>query len=319
MLFGMATACGDTGAAPTADAAVVSPQPPPTRAEIEAARQLCAGELPVMLVRDALTDEVQQPDWSCYGKPVRHASAASARTLPFRLSFPAVAPMAPAAIESALNMLVSGVTVDFFFGPSTLVAPAHTHVFDTYSTQLEVPAGATSLTVAIHAEPRSTPGLSISEQRQYGIPIAADETQLEANFTLRDSHALAVDLALRGETDDPTQATIVALVRDCSGHNVIGAQFELIDKETGRTVPSSKLRSSYVQFALPNPDCTYSTGDWPAWFSFNAPVNIVEGVKQHQYNLRVQGRMHADDAEPRVIAERELELFAGGITFVQGY
>jgi hypothetical protein len=60
----------------------------------------------------------------------------------------------------------------------------------------------------------------------------------------------------------------------------------------------------------------YSTGDWPAWLAYDAPVNIVQGVKQHSYKRRVRGRVLANDSEPRVLFERDLELYAGGTTFV---
>jgi hypothetical protein len=72
----------------------------------------------------------------------------------------------------------------------------------------------------------------------------------------------------------------------------------------------------YSEFALPNPECTFTTPGDGAWVMVNAPVNVSDGAKTHSYRLRMKGRMRESDREPVLLGEREVELFAGAITAV---
>ena len=112
-------------------------------------------------------------------------------------------------------------------------------------------------------------------------------------------------------------------MRDCLGRDVGGAVFELIDGETDQPVQvatsGSGPRVAYQQFALPNPSCTFTSVGRSDWMMLNAPVNVEGDKVTHRYRLRLKGRMRESDAEPKVFAEREVELFAGSITAVRLY
>jgi hypothetical protein len=110
------------------------------------------------------------------------------------------------------------------------------------------------------------------------------------------------------------------MARDCDGHDLSGAQFVLIDDETNAPVPlgseAGTPHQAYSRFALPDPTCTFTDAEYPAWMLVNAPVNVNADTKTHGYRLRVQGRMRASDREPVVIAEGEVELFSGVTTVI---
>jgi hypothetical protein len=287
-------------------------------ATVEEGELLCTGALPVMKVRDLNTNTMLAPDWTCYattsvdgGVPADsgarglHAVAATFRLGPL-----------PAA-------LFAGVSVDFFFGPSTLGSPAVTRKLDSESVMLDIPGGSTMLSARVQALPNQNPALSLAEVREYGFPIPTTAAPIEGYVVLQASRTLMVSLARDGGAEDPTKALIVAFARDCNGRDLSGAQFELVDGETNVPVSTGVApgiaSSSYFQYALPTPACMYTTADQPAWLMTNAPANVLNGTKTHSYRLRLKGRLTASDVAPTVLGEREVELFAGTMSLVRLY
>jgi hypothetical protein len=282
---------------------------------------VCSGTLPVMKTRNLVTNEAEDADWSCYDAADAGAlQAAAPQTVQFHLS-PGPLPDTP-DLQQRVATLVAGVSVDFFFGPSTLGTPALTRTFDGYSVTVEVPAGATSLSARInpHENDADGAGLSVVELHDYGIPLPLSGESAEGHFVMRASRALAADLVLDGGMPDPEKAVLVTVARDCRGRDVSGAQIALIDAETNQPVASDgepgAPRAAYTQFALPSPACTFSNAEQPAWMLVDAPVNIRGETNTHAYRLRIQGRMRASDPAPVVFAEGEVELFSGVVTYL---
>ena len=122
---------------------------------------------------------------------------------------------------------------------------------------------------------------------------------------------------------DRNKAVLSAVVRDCRGRDVGGAQLELIDGETNAPVASGseagEPRAVYGRFALPHPECTYTSAERSEWTMVNAPTNVSKGVITHPYRVRAKGRLRASDAEPAILDERAVELFPGDFSFVHPY
>lgn len=284
---------------------------------------VCSGELPVMRARDRATDTWYDPDWSCYGSA--HTSDASdapetgedggtdgaTRSLTVRLT------------PEQLLPLLGGVNVDFFFGSSTLGAAAASRTFETDTVSLQVPLDIADLSARITAQEGVLPALSVIEARHYGLSVRAEQAEAELVVVLRDSRNLITNLALGGDAPDPNAALLVAVARDCRGHDLSGGQFELIDSDSDEPVREGTApgapRGSYLQFALPTTDCTFTTGDWPAWVMANAPVSAMHDEKTRAYRLRLKGRMRETDAAPVILGERAVELFQGVITHARAY
>jgi hypothetical protein len=270
----------------------------------------CFGELPVMQVLDKQMGIAADPDWSCYtAQTTTSTSAGATEPLQFKL-------------VSLTTGDIAGVTVDFFLGASTLGAPFATRTFDATSDQvsLDVPSGQPSITTKVHALARDAM-TSIAELREYTVPIVSSAEPVQGFMLLTAQRKLIVNLALQGMMDDdPTKAFLISYARDCSGHDVRGAQFELIDEATGAAVESGPMpgqpHSTYVQFALPNPQCTFTSFDQAAWVMINAPVNATDMAKTQSFRLRVKGRMHESDVEPVLFGEAEVEMVAAVVTFV---
>jgi hypothetical protein len=275
----------------------------------------CTGALPVMTVHDFGTGTEQSPDWSCYerdgGAGAMPDSGAPHRFVTLRT----------AKLVSAL--FTSDVTVDVFFGPSTLGTPALTRAFgaDGGSTEFSVPAGVDSLALLSHELAGAI--LTIGEVHQYGLPVAPGGGDVEMFVMPLPSRALSVREALAGGQEDPAKAVIFSAVRDCAGRAVRGARFELIDGETNApvatgTAPGDPV-SAYARYAIPTSACTYTSDEQegPTWLMVNAPVSVDGGVRRHTYRLRLSGRKSASDVEPVILGERELETFAGGTTYVR--
>lgn len=276
------------------------------------AASTCDGPLPVMKMLDKVSGSIVAPDWSCLNEPEPQPAAAAGagtRTLPFSLlPFPAE--------------LVDGMSVDFFLGPSTLGPPHASRMFtggaDTVN--IDVPTGQAAITVKLHGLARGDM-TSIAELREYALPIKPDEpargfTILTAQRKLIASETLGNQAVV---DDDPTKAFLAAYARDCSGHDVRGAQFELFD-DTGTVVQNGATtglpHTSYMLFAIPNPECTYTSLDQAAWVMINAPVNASEAGVAKPYRLRVKGRLAETDVEPVVFGEADVEMVASAITYV---
>jgi hypothetical protein len=275
-----------------------------------------------MKVRDLNTNTELDPDWSCHQvtainteagqNTALDAGSASTRPVTFHLG-----PLLPS--------MYAGLTVDFFFGSSTLGTPAVTHVLDADAgtVTLSVPQSNTFVSVWIHAIERDIPSLSIFEVREYYLPISTASSSIEGFAIFKDSRTLAERMTLGGGQPDPTKAVIISAAGDCRGRAVSGAQFELIDVETNLPVPTGTApdvaHSSYYQFAIPSTTCIFTSNEQQeaTWMMVNAPVNVTSGTKTHSYRLRLKGRMRATDAAPVTIAEREVELFADTVSLIR--
>jgi hypothetical protein len=289
----------------------------------------CTGELPVMQARIAATNAIVDPDWSCYDaapppetpmpghSDVDAGPSAASRLVTFRLG--------PAQI----GPLIGEVTIDFFFGPSTLGAPAVTHrsALDVDGLTFGVPMTVETLSARIHPSANANPMLSVPEFREYGFSLRSAAPVIEGYLALQASvDLIASFLVYPGQRADPERAMIVALVRDCQGREVSGAQFALFDGDSDMPVATDSTarapRTNYFQFALPSTTgCTFTSNDQAAWVMIDAPTNVSTSSDSttHSYRLRLSGRMHATDATPVVIGERDIELFPRAITFVQLY
>jgi hypothetical protein len=268
---------------------------------------------------DTTTNTEFEPDWSCYDRSEGGVAAPDAGVdagdAPTRLATLRLAPIPKA--------LFGDPAVDVFFEPSTLGTPAHTRVFDgdAGTVSFPVPAGITSVSVHLHEYVPSDPTYTVAEIFEYGLPVLAGD--IEGFVMLKASQTLSISLAIPGEQPDPQKAFIGSYARDCAGHPVSGAQFELIDGETNLPVPTGTgagaAASSYTRFALPTTNCTFTTNEQfeASWIMVNAPVNVQNGAKTRSYRVRLKGRRSESDAVPVVLREREVELFTGGSTFVR--
>jgi hypothetical protein len=286
----------------------------------------CTGEPPIMKVRDDVSGLDVDPDWSCYNTRDAGADAGTLAELDPRLMADASTRRVAFSVATLLPSFYEGITADFFFGPSTLGAPALTRVFEPdagATVQIDVPSGADSVSVRIHALPHDNPSNSIIEIREYDFPIPRSDTPIQGYALIHDMIRLGLNLALAGGTEDPAKAIIMADARDCLGRTVSGAQFELIDGDTKVPVQVGSAPGlphvSYSRFALPGTMCTFTTDSPATWMLIDAPVNVSGESKTHAYRLRLLGRQHASDSKPVVIGERELELFPGVLTLVRPY
>ena len=308
-LLKLCSACQSDPAQPAAadagtDAAAAQALPPGTR---------CSGPLPVMSVLDLESFSEVAPDWSCYARPGSPEPSAAARAVSVSVA------MSAAGLIASVDKL----TLDVFHGPSTLGAPASTLVLhgDQRAASIEVPAGVSSLSTHVHALGTASPQLDVAELREYDVRIPASGV-VEASAYLTSMVALAAREVLGGGTPDPALARISADVRDCQGRDVGGAQLELIDGATGEPVPTggeAGPRSAYSHFAIPDASCTFTTVGRAEWLMVDAPVNVGAGVRTRSLRLRLRGRMRAEDEQPVIFGEREVELFAGGTTIVRPY
>lgn len=274
-----------------------------------------------MTVRDLTTNTESEPDLSCYqagdagaGAPTDAGTDAGAA--PARMATLRLAPLPPS--------LAGDPTVDLFFGPSTLGAPNATRTFgsDASTVSFPIPSGLAFLSARVHGLSRDG-GLSAAEIREYGLPVPASGEPIEGFDLLVASRALGINLALAGGMEDPSKAILMSVARDCLGKPLAGAQYELVDAETDRPVAAGTApaapHSSYAQFGLPSTTCTFSSNEQTeaGWMLVNAPVNVTSDTKTRSYRLRLEGRRRASDLGPVILREREIELFAGGTTFVR--
>jgi len=300
----MPTDDSDAAADAAADASVEGPVGDPS---------YCTGEPPVMKARIAATNEVIDPDWSCYDVDPMPSGP---MPVTFRLEPAQIAP------------LLGGLTVDFFFAPTTLGMPAITRVVDpgVDALMFEIPAGVETVSARIHPSANDNPMLSIPEFREYGLwAPPTDASIIQGYVALQASLDLIVSFVVDpGQRADPARSMIIALARDCSGREVSGGLFDLIDGETDLPVPTGRApgepRVNYFQYALPSTSgCTFTSNDQAAWTMVDAPTNVAGDSITHPYRLRLSGRMRATDTTPVVMGEREIELSAGTFTFVRLY
>lgn len=283
---------------------------------------MCSGDLPVMTARDSLTFTEVAPDFDCYGRDGTDGgtdrdsgvdSGVDSGTVARKVSF-----------DTVLHTLGAGVTVDFFYGSSTLGTPFATQVLDANgAVTISLPRREAVLSTRFHALGQASQPASIVEARDYGLRLSSDSPSLEGYVLVSASRDLAVREALGGiGSENPSKALLVADVRDCAGRPVNGAQVELFDGATNQLVNAGAMPDdphiSYSYFALPTPACTFTTDqqELATWMMVNAPVNVTGGVETHSYRLRVTGRRQAN-AAPVTIVEREVELFAGAISYVR--
>ena len=272
----------------------------------------CSGELPVMSVLDVEHSVELEPDWTCYDGPPPDEPA------PARQGSLSLAKSVPALVDS-----VEGLKADVFFGPSTVGAPSATFTFGASGiVELSLPAGVGNVSLHVHKLSRPDPRYDIAELREYDVPVPATGV-IEASSALTAMHRLATNLVQASDPEAPHTALLMAEARDCQGRDVGGARFTLLDADSGEAVPTSSMgdlpRPAYSQFALPNPECTFTTVGRAEWMLANAPVNVSGDSITRRYKLRLEGRMREKDVEPRVLGEREVELFAGTTSIVRLY
>jgi hypothetical protein len=281
----------------------------------------CSGDPPVVTAHDLLTNTELAPDFGCYERARTDAGADRDSGLDAgRVVTKSI------AFRTVLRSLLEGVTVDFFSGSSTLGIPSSTQVLggDGGAVTFSLPSTTSVLSVRVHALQRSNAAASVVEMREYGFRLSGERPSIDGFAVVSDSRALAVRLALGGSgQEDPSKALLIADVRDCTGHPVNGAQVDLIEGDTNRPVSVGTAADAphvaYSYFALPTPMCTFTSDqqEGATWMMVNAPVNVVNGSKTRPYRVRVSGRRQATDSAPVVIVEREVELFAGLVSFVQ--
>jgi hypothetical protein len=318
---------GDAGAVtqqPSADASLAPQDAGVDDASVTVAAS-CTGDLPVMKAREQVTRTDVEPDWTCYAADeidagLESAPGAASRTVTFRVGLSVSLMNETPAFEQQVTALIAGLTVDFFVGGSTLGTPFATRVFTGTSVQLDVPVGVTQVSAHFHGQENLLiAGESLAELHEYGFELPpSGAASSKGTILFRDSRRLTVSNATGGGMADPDKALLFALAQDCRGNDVSGAQFELVDTETGALVPTGTAAGvahpSYEQFALPTTTCTFTTADQPAWLLIDAPVNIAGDASVHGYRVRVKGRMRASDAEPVIFGERDVELFGGSTT-----
>jgi hypothetical protein len=273
----------------------------------------CTGALPVMKARDPDLFVDVDPDWSCYAAP-----GAPQLDPPVRMA----AGTATFTLMPFIPIVVDGVTVDFFFGSSTLGKPDQTRVFapGESAVTFDVPAGSSVVAAYVHAMPRDPANRTVCELREYGCPVFQRDAQVQSLAFEQDQLALVANLSLGGGQADPTKSLITSVARDCQGRELRGGQFELVDADTNSVVQTGTdpgmPQSAYFQNALPTTACTFTSNDRSAWVMVNAPVSVMDNKPTRRFVVRLKGRMRASDAMPVVIGESPIELFAGVLSLV---
>jgi hypothetical protein len=272
---------------------------------------------------DSVTSTYIDPDWSCYAGDAGVSGAGAAprdaggdRSAIFQLTY------APGN-----RIPYPGATADFFFGSSTLGKPALTAVTDADAgtITLTVPGEQELVSVWVRATRNPTsPITDIVGVHALALPLVRPPAVISASAVI----SSAVDTLLANvlgalALGDRSKAMLSAVVRDCRSHDVGGAQLELIDGETNAPVTSGSAagepRAVYGRFALPHPECTYTSAERSEWMMVNAPTNVSNGAVTHTYRLRAKGRMRASDPAPVILDERAVELFSGDFSFVHPY
>lgn len=281
---------------------------PAETAGTRAAGSSCSGALPVMTAFDVTSGSEVAADWSCSDSAVGSEPSPEHDAV-FRLNY------APAGVVPT-----PGVTMDFYFSNSTLGHPDFSGVSaqSTGALMLSIPRGTSALSVVAHAQTDAVAGLETYESHEYDVPMVGTNisgaSYLQAGIDILPSNVIGP-----GAHTDLTKATIFAALEDCGGRSVGGAEFELIDGQTqesvadGASMPGAP-RAVYFQFALPGLSCTHTSIQDGVWMMLYAPINVSAGTRTTSYRLRVSGRKQANDVDPVIIMERELELFAGAVT-----
>jgi hypothetical protein len=286
-------------------------------------QSVCSGELPVMQGFDAQMNMSTEPDWGCYtgSTSVDDADGGTA---------PSSGTATPAIIRVTYapgnNVGFAGATVDQFFGPSTLGKPASTGVSDsTGQIMFQAASGTQRISMRLHAMTDPNSALSnFVDSYVLELPIAWPPSFNGVSaFISQGVDATLVNVLGSPDLGDKTKAFLGATVRDCQGHDVGGAQVELIDVSTDMPVDmgmgAGEPRGVYGRFALPDKTCTFTTPQRAEWLMLNAPVNVSNDAVSHQYKVRSKGRRRDSDAEPVILAEQMVELHSGGYTFTSPY
>jgi hypothetical protein len=283
----------------------------------------CAGELPVMSAFDSATGMYFEPDWSCYES--REDEDADAAPQDAGADRPAILQLTYAPGNKV--PFPGEATVDVFFGPSALGEPAFTGVTDADAGTIMfiAPAEEEFVSVWVHATRMpASPLNDIVDLYELSLPIVRPPAMIGASVLISSPvDSLLANVLGSRELGDRSKAILSAVVRDCRGHDVGGAQLELIDAEKNAPVPSGTAagepRTIYARFALPDPTCTYTSPEGSEWLMVNAPTNVSDGALTHAYRVRATGRMRASDSAPVTLGEPAVELSSGGFTVARPY
>jgi hypothetical protein len=286
----------------------------------------CSGDLPVMQAFDPEAGAFVDPDWSCYAGTATSAHDADAGAAPSEAGVDKSA-ILQLTYAPGNSVPFPGGTVDFFFGHSTLGKPALTGVTDADAGTIRftAPAGEELVSVWVHATKNPTsPVTDIVDVHEFDLPIVRSPAVIGASALVSlPVDALLANVLGAAELGDRRKAILGAVVRDCRGRDVGGAQLELIDTETNAPVAqgtgAGEPRAVYGRFALPDVSCTYTSAERSEWMMVNAPTNVSNGAVTHAYRLRAKGRMHASDSQLVILGEPAVELFSGGFSSVRPY
>jgi hypothetical protein len=266
---------------------------------------------------DAQRGEAREPDWGCYADAVKDAcpSLGVEKSATVQVSY------APGN-----NVAVAGVVVDQFFGPSTRGKPSFSGVTDDAGrVTFQAPSGTERISFWLHGATGTGDALKdLVDVYAFGVPLVWPPSVVSASAVV----SVAVNTVLinvLGSLDlaDRNRAVIMAAVRDCSGHDVAGAQLELVDATTNTVITPGvgvgEPRAVYGRYALPDTTCRYTNAERAEWMMLNAPTNVSGGAASHAYKVRATGRMRASDTEPVLLDERAIELYPGSFSFVYPY
>jgi hypothetical protein len=345
---GVSACTSDNGSQPPGDDSGTGPEAA-TTPDSGPATTGCVGPAPVMTVADTNGNQIA-PDWSCYGPgdagfldlgdgsddaadandegppDASIADASDAAVVPDANPPPDAAPPPDAGVPDsgastyALHLIdfstsapAVGATVNVMWGPLTNAPIAFTGTADGNGT------------LFYPAPPQGTFVLSykVSGAGQFplywqSLPIISPPGQSESYTVLQTTYQVLTESILGSEKPNASLSALNTGARDCQGRDVQGAQFELIDGNTGKAVPSGtsvgSARVVYLYNNLPDALCTYTTNSPRAvWAMVNAPVNLGPGVPAHPYTLRFLGKRFEGEA-PVVMAEYPVESYPGSIT-----
>jgi hypothetical protein len=358
ILAWMAIGSGALAMAPTPGCSSHSNQAAPQDAAVDsggddAGAIACAGDPPRMQWVDP-SGQLQDPDWSCYEPDATFAApivfddaAADAPGAGDADGAPpddaaedgfAEAGALDASTDAAATFQqdtfqltdfiahtpVPDAVVDVFFG-NTLSGGASPDFTATTLSDDSMPPGYGSFFMpyppgqvfAYRVRQRtSTPGLSTLVQFDNLTP-ARGTTFPGNSITTAVVQTLLAGVLGTSETV-PGSATVITGARDCASHELVGGVLRLIDDATSQPVatgtgPTDVQENYFGPDDLPHAECTHTIAVPIAlWGAVNVPADRA-------LRLQLWGRMHPGDAQPVLVGERKLELYANDIVIARAY
>ncbi len=317
----------------------------------------CSGPLPVMTVRNPDGGAQMLADWSCYApgansyfRPLDVDAGDDAATdagsdaasdagqdsstpvdagtdsaVPTDASPPDAnvpTPYSIHIIDFSSGQPPVGATVDLFWGESTQATTAFEGIVDDAGILAfpQPPAGTAYLSFHLLGSSTQEP---MYWQGQPIVPPGVNAPflgngQTEGNSVSVQTRDTLLTSVFGSQAPREDLAVLVSAAIDCSGTDVQGAQFTLIDQATGLAVATGSNagdpRAFYFINDIPNSRCTYTNNIAKGvWSMGNAPVN--EPGSTHPYILRMSGRMtESDPPEGVPIHDKAVELYSGGIS-----